>query len=144
MTLSWKDIEEKQIDFDTLMYFEVKAQDLLSLQSDVNKWVLVAKCKPMHALQMLPWKANPFTDLHGDLADVIALKASSKDLKTMGVTYKQLVENGMSHETMRLMSLSLQSWIDLGFSLQDMETFTDVHLSRVFNMTRMSLAACFK
>lgn len=143
-TLSWKDCERHQPEFEKLMKLGVKAQDLFTIQRDKSKWVSVCKCKPHHAVHMHPWRANPFTDLHGDLADVIALKATGKQLQDMGVTFEQLVDNGMTPDTMRLMALSLQSWIDLGFTLDEMAAMTDAQLSRVFGMTRHALAACFR
>lgn len=144
MTLSWKDIEEKGILFDTLMQCEVRCEKLAELQPDVAKWVSTCQCKPHHAVHMLPWKANPFTDLHGDLADVISLRATSKQLQEMRVTYSQLVHNGMTPETMRLMGLTLQGWIDLEFGAEHMADMTDAQLSRVFCMTRHALKSCFK
>ena len=144
MTLSWKYIEDRVIEFDVLMQYGVKTAELKTLQPSVAKWVQHTKCRPEHALHMLPWGANPFTDLGGDLADVISLKANSKQLRQMGVTYKQLCDNGMTAETMRLMSLSLQSWIDLGFTYADMSDMTDAQLAKVFNMLRLNLASCFK
>ena len=122
----------------------ISTNKLRDLQPDISKWVSTAKCKPHHAILLIPWKANPFTDLHGDLADVISLRANSKQLQAMNVTYEQLRDNGMTAETMRLMSLSLQGWIDLGFGLRHMEELTDLQLSRVFNMTRCALHSCFR
>lgn len=144
LTLSWKDIEDKHIQFDQLLTLGVQVQDLMVIQPNVEKWVSHAGCKPAHALHLLPLKANPFTDLHGDLADVICLKANSKQLKDMGVTYDQLVQNGMTPEIMRIMGLSLQSWIDLGFGSHHMQYLTDSQLSKVFNMTRHTLNGCFR
>ena len=144
LTLSWKDIEDNHIQFDHLLGLGVRAQDLVTIQPNVEKWVSHAGCKAIHALHLLPLKANPFTDLHGDLADVICLKANSKQLKDMGVSYDQLVQNGLTPDIMRIMGLSLQSWIDLGFTAQHMQTLTDCQLSKVFNMTRHTLSGCFR
>jgi hypothetical protein len=73
------------------------------------------------------------------------LKATSKQLKSMGVTYQDLKEVGMTPETMRLMGLTFQGWIDLGLTLEDAtRDFTDAQLGRVFNLTRAAIMASFR
>jgi hypothetical protein len=145
-TLSWRDIEENDtIDFDRLMKWEVPPKELKKLQPDIRLWVLHAGCQPRHAVHLTDWPAHPIRDLHGDLADIIGLKASSKQLRAMGVGYRELRIIGMSPETMRLMGLSLQGWIDLGLTVEDVEMdFTDAQLGRVFAMTRNAIKGCFK
>jgi hypothetical protein len=144
-TLSWRDVEEDDsIDFDNLMKWEVSTKELRKLQPDVRLWVLHAGCQPRHSIQLLEWPAHPIHDLHGDLADIIGLKANSKDLRTMGLTFAELRQIGMTPETMRLMGLTLQGWIDLGLTVHDVRTFTDAQLGRVFGMTRNAIIGCFR
>lgn len=144
-TLSWRDVEENEtIDFDGLMKWGVSTKELRRIQPDVRLWVLHAGCQPRHAIQLLDWPAHPIKDLHGDLADIIGLRANSRELKAMGVTYAELKVIGMTPETMRLMSLTLQGWIDLGLSVQDIALFTDAQLGRVFAMTRNAIVGCFR
>jgi len=145
-TLSWRDIEEcESIDFDKLVRWEVPTRELKKLQPDIRLWVLHAGCQARHAVHLTDWPAHPVTDLHGDLADIIGLKASSKQLKAMGLTYRELRHIGMSPETMRLMGLSLQGWIDLGLTVDDVERdFTDAQLGRVFQMTRNAIVGCYR
>ena len=146
MTLSWRDIEENEtIDFDRLVKWDVPTRELKKLQPDIRLWVLHAGCQPRHATHLTDWPAHPITDLHGDLADIIGLKASSKQLRAMGVTFEQLRYIGMTPETMRLMGLSLQGWVDLGLEVEDVDAyFTDAQLGRVFAMTRNAIKGCFK
>jgi hypothetical protein len=144
-TLSWKDVEENEsIHFDKLMQWDVSTKELKKLQPDVRMWVLHAGCQARHAVQLMDWPAHPIRDLHGDLGDVIALRASSKQLKTMNVTYAELKAVGMTPETMKLMALSLQGWIELGLEARHVQSdFTDAQLARVFNMTRNAVLGCF-
>jgi hypothetical protein len=144
-TLSWRDIEEREdIDLDLLARWDVSPKLLRTLQPDVRLWVLHAGARPAHANLMIPWPAHPLRDLHGDLADVIALGATSRHLKAMGVTYCDLCQAGMKPETMRLMNLTFQGWIDLGLGLDDAQGFTDAQLGRVFGMTRNAVCSCFR
>lgn len=136
-TLNWRDIEDNDdIDFERLLKWQVSTAELKKLQPDVKMFVLHASCKPQHAVHLLPWPAHPIRDLHGDLADIIGLKATSRQLKAMGVTYRQLKSIGMTPETMRLLDIGMQGWLELGLVEADLHEFTDSQLARVFNMTR--------
>jgi hypothetical protein len=143
-TLSWRDIEENDhITYDLLMQWGVSPKELRKLQADVRMWVLHAGCNARHAVSM--GDVHPINDMHGDLADVIALRATSRQLRSMGLTYDDLRRTGMTPETMRLMGLTFQGWIDLGLSAQEVERdFTDAQLGRVFGMTRNAIRSCFK
>jgi len=144
-TLSWRDVEENErIDFDLLLQMELRPKDLKRLMPDVRMWVLHAGCLPHHALSLVEWPAHPFNDLHGDLADVIALKATSRQLRSMRVTYADLRSAGMTPETMRLMDFPFDGWIELGMTPIDVAAFSDAQLGRVFQMTRVAVLACFR
>ena len=145
-TLSWRDVEENDhIDFELLMKWKVSPKELRKLQPDVRMWVLHAGCSALHAVHLSEFPAHPIRDLHGDLADVIALRATSRQLRSMGLTYEELCSSGMTPETMRLMGITLQGWIDLGIGAQHVENdFTDAQLGRVFGMTRVAIRSCFK
>ena len=145
-TLSWRDVEENDhITFDLLMQWGVSPKGLQKIQPDVRMWVLHAGCAARHAVSLIDFPAHPIHDLHGDLADVIALRATSRQLRSMGVTYDDLRRAGMTPETMRLMGLTFQGWFDLGLSAEDVERdFTDAQLGRVFGMTRNAIRSCFR
>jgi len=93
---------------------------------------------------MIEWPAHPFNDLHGDLADVIALRATSRQLRGMHVTFADLRAAGMTPETMRLMDFPFDGWIELGMTASDVAAFSDAQLGRVFQMTRIAVLACFR
>ena len=145
-TLTWRDIEENDhIDFDLLLKWGVSTKELRKLQPDVRMWVLHAGCKAQHAVNLIDFPAHPIRDLHGDLADVIALGANSRQLRAMGITYTDMRAAGMTPETMRLMGIALQGWIDMGLTAVHIERdFTDAQLGRVFAMTRTAIKSCFK
>ena len=143
-TLSWRDVEEREdVDLDLLLRWQVNPRQLLKLQPDVTKWATQAGARPRHAKDMAVW--HPIRDLGGDLGDVMSLRASSKQLKTMGVTYQDLKAVGLKPETMPLMGLSFQGWVDLGLGIADIDNdFTDAQLGRVFMLTRAAARSCFK
>ena len=145
-TLTWTDVEDREdINLDLLLGLGIRPQDLARIQPCVRKWVLHAGANPGHAKEMLAWPAHPLKDLQGELSDVIMLKATSKQLKVMGVTYADLKEVGMTPETMRLLSLSFQGWIDMGLTMEDASRdFTDAQLGRVFNLTRLAVMTSFR
>ena len=145
-TLTWKDVEDRDdIDLDLLLRMGVRAEDMVSLQPSVRLWVLHGNAKAHHAKEVMSWPAHPLKELQGELSDVIMLKATSKQLKSMGVTYQDLKDSGMTPETMRLMGLTFQGWIDMGLTLDNTtQDFTDAQLGRVFNLTRGAVKASFR
>lgn len=145
-TLTWRDVEDREdIDFDLLMSANVDPRELKRLNPDTRAWVQHAGCRAQHAKEMLAWPAHPLLDLGGDLSDIIALRATSKQLKQMGVTYRQLRDVGLTPETMRLMNLNFQGWIDMGMTNDDtVNHFTDAQLGRVFLLTRAAVSASFR
>lgn len=145
-TLTWRDIEDREdIDFDLLLGADVDPKELKRMNPEVRLWVQHAGCGAQHAKDMLAWPAHPLLDLGGDLSDIIALRATGKQLKTMGVTYQQLRDVGLTPETMRLMNVNFQGWIDMGMNLEDTTNhFTDAQLGRVFLLTRTAVAASFR
>ena len=145
-TLSWKDVEDHEdVDFDLLMHVNICPKELKKMNGNVSTWVQHAGCRAHHAKDMLAWPAHPIMELGADLSDLIGLRATSKQLKTMGVTYQQMREIGLTPETMRLMALSFQGWIDLGMTLEDTAAhFSDAQLSRVFQLTRGAVSASFR
>lgn len=145
-TLTWADVaEHEDIDFDLLLQMGLEPRDLHRLQEDVQLWVRHAGVRPAHMLHMLPWPAHPLDHLGGDLSDIMALRPTSRQLRTMGVTYPQLRDAGMTPETMRLLGITFQGWIDLGLTHAHTRAhFTDAQLGRVFQMTRQSVDASFR
>ncbi len=145
-TLTWEDIAENDdIDFDLLMRLEIAPRELRRLNPTVSDWVRFAGCRASHAKAMLAWPAHPIRDLGGDLADVINLKATSKELRAMGVTYDQLRDVGLIPMAMPLLGLTFQGWIDIGLRLEHTrEHFTDAHLGLLFHLTRNAVNASFR
>lgn len=145
-TLSWRDIEDNEhIDMDLLIRMAVQPKELHRLNPAIPPWITHAGARAEHAKEMLPWGAHPIRDLNGDLSDVIALKATSKQLKAMGVRYEDLREVGMTPETMRLIGLSFQGWVELDMTLEDtVQHFTDAQLAKAFLMTRTNVLSSFR
>jgi hypothetical protein len=85
---------------------------------------------------LTPWSAHPIRDFHCDLGDLLYARWTPAQLQKMGVTYTDLVEAGMTHETMGLFGFTLYDWSTLGFKKTDAETLTEAVLSRLFHMTR--------
>ena len=88
------------------------------------------------------WGAHPIRDLKADLADVAAFKWNAKTMRTSGVTYGDLKEAGMTHETMGLFGYTLYEWSTLGFSRSDAEGVPAHVLGRLFGMAKVDVLRC--
>jgi hypothetical protein len=64
-------------------------------------------------------------------------------MHAMGVTYHDLVEAGMTPDSMILFGFTLYDWSILGFSEADAAGFSAPALGRLFGLTRADVSRCF-
>ena len=94
--------------------------------ADILAWIKAGMVKMKNVGSFLTvGAAHPTKDLTADLADVISFRWSAKgdanSLRNSGMTYSDLMEVGMTHETMSLFQYTLFEWDALGFSKTDAE-----------------------
>ena len=75
-------------------------------------------------------------------ADTAASLWKAKTMRASGVTYSDLREAGMTHETMGLFPFTLYEWSTLGFSRTDAEAVPAHVLGRLFGMTKPDVLRC--
>ncbi len=64
-------------------------------------------------------------------------------MRAVGVTYSDLVEAGMTPDSMILFGYTLYDWSTLGFSKADVIEFSAPALGRLFGLTRADVSPCF-
>ena len=113
------------------------------LQPDILAWIKAGRVKMEQGGSFLTvWAAHPTKDLKADLADVISFRWSAKAMRNSGMTYSDLMEVGMTYETMSLFPYTLFEWGTLGFSKTDAEAVPAHVLGRLFRMTKPDVLRC--
>lgn len=137
-SLRWEDVTEKQsITFARCKDAGLSLKQLFQLQPNITEWVRFGAVRLSDTAEMWDlWQFHPFRDLRADLADILSLRWSCELLRKMGVSYNELVEQGMVPETMRMFSFTLLGWINIGFRAEHLKAFSDPQIVAVFGMTR--------
>jgi hypothetical protein len=143
--LSWGDIlanEKLSVEF-LMQNANVPKELLHRLQPDLLAWVQsgrigLAETQCLHSV----FAAHPIKDLKADFPDLVALKWSAQAMRRAGVTYKDLCEAGMTHDTMGLFGYTLYDWSTLGFCRQDAEAIPAACLGRLFGMMKTDVMRC--
>ena len=114
-TITWSDALRLHLTLDSFLSAKVPTSSLITLQPDPLQWVQHAGAGLKHARVMMAWSANPFSHMGADLADVISLKLSAEEMMRMGISYEQLVLNGMTERTEKMFRLGgEEEWEMLG------------------------------
>lgn len=146
-TLSWTDVlANPALTMNFLnTHTKIPLELLHRMQPDITAWVRASRVRMEDAPSFLTvWAAHPINDLKADLADIAALKWSSRTMRDAGVSYGDLKEAGMTYETMAWFKYSLYEWSTLGFTRADAEGFPAHALWALFAMTRPDVLRCLQ
>jgi len=145
-TLSWTDILARpSLTFQFLVADARIPKELLHrLQPDIAAWKQAERISLSDVPLLGPWSAHPVKDLKADLSDLINLDWPAETLRKSGVTYADLLDVGLTPETMGMFGYTLLDWSHLGFCKADAERIPANHLARLFNLTRADVLRCLK
>lgn len=144
-TLSWTDVLANPCL--TMAYLDqsvnIPKELLHRMQPDITAWLKAGRVTVEEAPSFISiWAAHPIRDLRADLADVAAFNWNAKTMRNMGVTYSDLKDAGMTHETMGLFGYTLYEWSTLGFARADAESAPAHVLGRLFKMAKVDVLRC--
>lgn len=113
--MNWDDVKTKELSWrDLRLVYGFSALELKRLQPDKDEWLKRSSLSMHDVWDMHVFPVNPFSDFRADLAEVWRMKWPPETLQSMGVTFTQLQEEGMSPEIMRQFGFSLSAWQKLG------------------------------
>ena len=142
LTLSWHDV----LDNPTLTLphlhraGRVPLSDLHRIQPDASAWIRAGRVTVADAPLMELWGAHPVRDFRADLGDIIAQNWSPDAMGRMGLTYHDLVEIGLTTDSMGLFThLTLVGWAQIGFTRAAASTMTEPTLVRLFGMPKQEI-----
>ena len=143
--LAWGDVlANDALGFASLLGYNLREQDLYVLQPDLQAWVRAGKASLADCPRMRPWDAHPVRDFKADLADIVGMHWPTEVMVKMGVTYDDLVDLGLTHETMILLNYTLSMWACLGFRRHHAEAAPANTLYRLFGMTKQDVMAALR
>ena len=144
-TLTWGDVlASETLNFERLQSFNISEQELYVLQPDLHAWIKHAKGALADCPRMRSWEAHPIKDFKADLADIVGMRWSHDTLTRMGVSYEELLELGLTPETMNLFGYTLMMWASVGFRRCHCETIPANTLFRLFSMAKQDVLASLR
>jgi hypothetical protein len=113
--LSWEDVKSKVLSWRVLrVEHGLSADELQRLQPDKQEWIKRGQLTLTDVGDMRGFPVHPFRDLCADLGEVWSMKWPPETLITMGVTFQELRERGMTDAIMCHFGFPLSAWQRLG------------------------------
>ena len=121
--VTWDDFKERELSwYDLRNKYGFHAEQLKRIQPRKEEWVMRGQIKLFDVLDMRCFPVNPFTDLGADLAEVLSMKWTAREMSEMDMTYAQMLERGLTPSVMRHFHFALSGWMELGLQEQHVTT----------------------
>ena len=144
-TLTWTDVlANGKLSMEFLHSKTNIPKELLHrMQPDIKAWLQAGRVGVEDAPSFMHiWTAHPIKDLDAQLHDIMHLKWDAKTMRLAGMTYADLCEAGMTHETMAIFGYTLYEWSTLGFCRTDAEKISIADTWRLFKMQKVDVLKC--
>ena len=144
-TLAWTDVlANGRLSMEFLHAKTNIPRELLHrMQPDIKAWLQAGRVNVEESPSFMHvWAAHPTKDLGVQLEDLINFKWNAKTMRGAGVTYADLCETGMTHETMAIFEYTLYEWSTLGFCKADAEAINAANTWRLFKMQKHDVLKC--
>lgn len=116
LNLTWRRLREE---------FEFTPQQLYSLQADKQEWILRGSLRTSDLPEMSIFPINPLSDLRVDIGELCVQQWDHETLTSMGVTYEQMKEYGMTPAIMSFYRFPLSGWVALGLKAAHVRDWSD-------------------
>jgi hypothetical protein len=144
-TLTWSDVLSlPTINYEKLLSYNLSEQILYVLQPDLQAWIRQGKAALSDCPRMRTWDAHPIRDFKADLADMVSMHWPYETLTRMGVTYDDLLQLGLTSETMGLFGYTLMMWACIGFKRVHAEPMPRNTLFRLFGMAKEDIMSSLR
>lgn len=111
----WEDLKERELSwYDLRNKFGFHAEQLKRIQPRKEEWVMRGQLKLFDVLDMRCFPVNPFLDLGADLAEVLSMKWTAREMCEMEMTYEQMLQRGLTASVMTHFHFPLSGWIEIG------------------------------
>ena len=105
--------------------FDFTPQQLYSLQADKQQWISRGNLRTSDLPEMSIFPINPLSDLRVDIGELCVQQWDHEILSSMGVTYAQMKEYGMTPAIMSFYRFPLSGWVALGLQAEHVSAWTD-------------------
>jgi len=133
--LMWSDVKTLNLTWRMLREeFEFTPQQLFSLQADKQEWIHRGGLRLSDLPEMSMFPINPLRDMRVDIGELCTTQWDHETLSSMGVSYQQMQEFGITPSIMQFYRFSLSSWVSLGLQSTHVKTWTDKDAIATFGL----------
>lgn len=146
LVLQWKHvIQNKNLTWPFLRSLELTPEELKKLQPDANEWANNTPVNLTFCRDMACFPLNPIKHLHASIDQIIQMRWSADELLAFGVTYKDLIQIGMTPDFMPFFNYKIVGWQTLGMKQEDLKKIPNKNLFMIFTgMTKEQIYDAFK
>lgn len=132
-------IASEKLDFAFLQKTGLTSSQLHMLQPDISEWIKQDKVNVNDCLSMTLWPLHPIHHLRLSLLDIVQQKWKIDDFLKLGITASDLFSLGLDANFAKMFGFTAIQWKRLGMKYDDVQTWKDAEISKVFLMNRHSL-----
>ena len=133
--LNWRHIlQNPSLTWEYLRSLGLSPQQLKRIQPDPDMWVRHCNIRLNMLLDMTCFPVHPIHHLKADISELWQMQFNSQQLEAMGVTYRELVDIGLTREIMARWAFPLARWHALGLRAEDIESWPVQDSSRAFRI----------
>ena len=133
--LTWSDCKEHGYTWGILRDdLGFAPQQLHVLQKDKVEWVHRGGLRLCDLPEMTMFLVNPLSDMRADIGELCVMQWRVATLASMGVTYAQMVNAGMTPRIMTFFRFPLSDWVLLGLKQTHIEHWTEAEALGAFGV----------
>ncbi|KAJ1464993.1 hypothetical protein T484DRAFT_1757701 [Baffinella frigidus] len=141
--LSWKQVEDHaHLTWKYLRQEGLSVSDLYKLQPDPKQWMSLDRIDVHDIREMSSWNIHPIHDMKCTLSQLALLHWSADALVRVGVTYDDLVKQGLTVQVMPIFGFTLLDWSTLGLRRNHLSDACDRDCAQVFASTGHTMLRC--
>lgn len=134
--LNWRHVlNNPKLTWQFLRSLGIAPQELKRIQPDPDMWVKHCNIRLFMLPDMVCFPVHPIRHLCADISEIWQMQLTSQQLQSMGVTYQELVDIGLTREIMARWAFPLSRWHALGLRAEDIEDWPVQDSARAFKLS---------
>jgi hypothetical protein len=135
--LSWKQVEDNpELTWKKLRQSGCSVTDLYRLQPDSEPWIQGKRIDVEDIREMSTWNIHPIRQMNCSLAQLALLHWPADVFIRMGVTYEDLLQAGLTIQSLPIFGFTLLNWSYMGLKCRHVESASELECVQVFGMKK--------
>ena len=143
--LNWKIVADRaDLTLKQLHLLGLNEHQLLKMQPDKFAWISNKRVELCDIVLVPSWRIHVTKDMGASIVDIARMNLTAEFLQHTGVTFPDMVDAGLTLNTMLLFGYNLTAWVHLGLYRDFLRDMTDVQSVSLFKMPQSYVVQCVK